>query len=59
MIAFTLGAKYNGRGGISLIGAHTDSPNLRVKPVSNKTAQAYLQVKWETYGGGIWHSWCV
>ncbi|TIB90947.1 aspartyl aminopeptidase [Wallemia mellicola] len=57
VIAFTLGAKYNGSGGISLIGAHTDSPNLRVKPVSNKTAQAYLQVKCETYGGGIWHSW--
>ncbi|TIA78469.1 hypothetical protein E3P98_03829 [Wallemia ichthyophaga] len=57
VIAFTLGAKYNGSGGLSVIGAHTDSPNLRVKPVSNRVAQAYLQVKCETYGGGIWHTW--
>ncbi|KZO97953.1 aspartyl aminopeptidase [Calocera viscosa TUFC12733] len=57
LIAFTLPAGWKAGTGVSIVATHTDSPNLRVRPVSNKTAGGYLQVAVETYGGGLWHTW--
>lgn len=60
LVAFAVGKDYqSGEGGFKVIGGHTDSPNLRVKPRSKRSAKSApsIQIGVECYGGGLWHTW--
>ncbi|CAI0446367.1 unnamed protein product [Linum tenue] len=57
IVAFAIGNRYVAGNGFHVIGAHSDSPCLKLKPVSKVTKAGYLEVGVQLYGGGLWHTW--
>ncbi|WP_298188797.1 M18 family aminopeptidase [uncultured Pseudomonas sp.] len=57
IIAFKLGKRSALEGGIRLVGAHTDSPCLRVKPQPELQRQGFFQLGVEVYGGALLAPW--
>ncbi|OJH33865.1 M18 family aminopeptidase [Cystobacter ferrugineus] len=55
--AFHLGQTPVDRAGFRLVGAHTDSPNLRVKPQPQAGRAGYHQLGVEVYGGVLFSTW--
>jgi len=56
-VAFCVGNKWQSGNGFSMVGAHTDSPCLKVKQHSHITSYGYNQVGVSLYGGGLWYTW--
>ena len=43
--------------GLAIVGAHTDSPNLRIKPQPDTGRAGWRQLGVEVYGGALVNSW--
>jgi len=57
VVAFVLGGGFAAGHGFNVVAAHTDSPCLKLKPISAASAGGFLKVGVQTYGGGLWHTW--
>ena len=57
LVAFVLGRERPVEEGIRMVGAHTDSPCLMVKPAPEKRRKGYLQLGVEVYGGVLLNPW--
>ncbi|MFT6955332.1 MAG: aspartyl aminopeptidase [Halieaceae bacterium] len=57
LVAFIIGSKIPPLEGVRMVGAHTDSPCLMVKPAPEKTRQGYFQLGAEVYGGVLLNPW--
>ncbi len=57
LIAFSLGSKAYATEGFRILGAHTDSPCLQIKPLPDINNQHYHQLSVEIYGGALLNPW--
>jgi len=57
VIAFTYGQNSLIENGIKMLGAHTDSPCLKVKPQPELNHRGYSQLGVEVYGGALLAPW--
>ncbi|AQA18486.1 M18 family aminopeptidase [Halioglobus japonicus] len=57
IVAFGIGEKLGPIEGLRMVGAHTDSPCLMVKPAPERQRHGYLQLGVEVYGGALLNPW--
>ncbi len=57
LVAWALQDHHRAWSGFRVLGAHTDSPNLRVKPNPDRKRSGCLQLGVEVYGGVLLNSW--
>ncbi len=57
IIAFEAGQAPPSEAGFLVIGAHTDSPNLRLRPKFGAHAQGHALLSVEPYGSPLLHTW--
>lgn len=57
IVAFIRGTQPIEETGVRLVGAHTDSPCLKVKPQPEKLVKGYAQLGIEVYGGVLLNPW--
>jgi len=57
LVAFEMGSASPVEGGFRVVGAHTDSPNLRLRPCADSASAGYVRYAVEPYGGVLLHTW--
>ncbi|MGL1932456.1 MAG: M18 family aminopeptidase [Desulfotalea sp.] len=57
IIAFKIGKQEKLTDGFRLVGAHTDSPGLQIKPNCIQKKESYLKITAEIYGGPLLSTW--
>ena len=57
LFAWDASSKDSFENGFRIIGAHTDSPNLRLKSSQQRSSLSYGQLSIETYGSPLLNSW--
>lgn len=57
IVAFSTGQTCPVESGFRMVGAHTDSPCLRVKPTPELNKKGYFQLGVEVYGGALLNPW--
>ncbi len=57
LLAWSVPAGWQPERGLRLLAAHTDSPNLRLRPRPEASSQGFLQLGVEVYGGALLNSW--
>ncbi len=58
IFAFAVGGKFDPiSSGLVMVGAHTDSPCLRIRPNSSQKSENLVKIGVAPYGGGLWYTW--
>ncbi len=57
LVAFRTGKQDLAESGVHIIGTHTDSPCLKVKPTPEISSNGYVQLGVEVYGGALLAPW--